>query len=703
MQKIYCLLFAVLFAQASYAASCVSVKQVSANYATKQVTFDVVWSTCTGTHNYKTWVIVDYRTVNANGTKGAWTRATVSGTSVGTLVSASKGVWVTGSASKTQRVTFTLSGMPAQFDWCANALDYPPQAIMSNGTYTLKGTPPFTINGSTTLGANVKTYTGACVTSVTDATNNPEGIVTNPVFTAGAIASTGQALCSGSAYATIGSTTAAGGGDSRITYQWLRNGSVISGATATTYVPTQAGTYTRQAKDGTCNTAWVASTGSWVVTVVSIPAVPTVTNNGSKCAGTGITFTASASGVTGYEWTGSVTGTGTSKTTATTAGAYSAQARSYLTSSGTTCYSAYSTASASTIVAIPAVPTLTQNGPKCAGTAITFTSTAVSGATGYQWVGAGVTASSGTARTTSSKATTAGSYLAQVRSCTTASGITCYSAYTANVTGVINSYPSVSVTGSSSVSVNNTITLTGSPTGGSWSTSNSSRATVSGGIVTGKSAGAATITYTVTKNGCPANAAKAITILNAVPVSGCNNSNYTLGTIGFASTKTWTVGTQTWSDAVTATYCQKTTYNAANSSPYNSDCRTNPSYSGDLFSWCMVAAYTAQLCPSPWRVPTSSDFVTLDIALGGSGNSRSDDVATIAKYLNASIWGGSWFGGCLYNGALDGQGTWLDMWSSTSYNSSLSYRLGMTTSYYQIIPAGATTRDYGLPLRCVKN
>ncbi len=59
MQKIYCLLFAVLFAQASYAASCVSVKQVSANYATKQVTFDVVWSTCTGTHNYKTWVIVD--------------------------------------------------------------------------------------------------------------------------------------------------------------------------------------------------------------------------------------------------------------------------------------------------------------------------------------------------------------------------------------------------------------------------------------------------------------------------------------------------------------------------------------------------------------------------------------------------------------------------------------------------------------------
>ncbi len=246
--------------------------------------------------------------------------------------------------------------MPAQFDWCASALDYPPQAVMANGTYTLKGTPPFTINGSTTLGANVKTYTGACVTSVTDATNNPEGIVTNPAFTAGAIASTGQALCSGSAYTTIGSTTAASGGDGRITYQWLRNGTAIGSTNTATYVPTQAGTYTRQAKDGTCNTAWVTSTGSWIVTVVSIPAVPT----------------------------------------------------------------------------------LTQNGPKCAGSAVTFTSTAVSGATGYQWTGAGVTASSGTGRTTTSKATTAGSYVAQVRSYTTASGTTCYSAYTSNVTGVIN-------------------------------------------------------------------------------------------------------------------------------------------------------------------------------------------------------------------------------------------------------------------------
>ncbi len=329
----------------SYAASCVSVRQVAANYNTKQVTFDVVWSTCTGTHNYKTWVIVDYRTVNADGSKGAWTRAAISGTSVGTLVSASKGVWVTGSASKTQRVTLTLSGMPAQFDWCASALDYPPQAIMNNGSYTLKGTPPFTINSSTALGANVKNYTGACITSVTDVTNNPEGIVINPVFTAGTIASTGQVFCSGSAYTTIGSATAASGGDGRITYQWLRNGTAIGSTNNATYVPTQEGTYTRQAKDGTCNTTWATSTGSWVVTGVSIPAVPTLSAT-TTCEGTAITFTAAASDVTGYDWAGAgvTAGSATATTrasTATTAGSYAAKVRSYITASDTTCYSAY--------------------------------------------------------------------------------------------------------------------------------------------------------------------------------------------------------------------------------------------------------------------------------------------------------------------------------------------------------------------------
>ncbi len=177
--------------------------------------------------------------------------------------------------------------------------------------------------------------------------------------------------------------------------------------------------------------------------IVDIPNVPTLTAT-TTCAGTAVTFTASSvSGATGYQWagTGVAASSGTARTkasNATTAGNYVAQVRSYITASGISCFSAYTSNVTGVIVATPAVPILTQDGPECVGTAITFTTSSVSGATGYQWNGTGVTASSGTARTTTSKTTTAGSYIAQVRAYRTASGITCYSAYTANVTGVIN-------------------------------------------------------------------------------------------------------------------------------------------------------------------------------------------------------------------------------------------------------------------------
>jgi hypothetical protein len=59
------------------------------------------------------------------------------------------------------------------------------------------------------------------------------------------------------------------------------------------------------------------------------------------------------SGATGLDWSGSpgITGTGTSKiTTASTAGNYSAQVRSYLTSGGTTCYSGFSGSTSGSIL-----------------------------------------------------------------------------------------------------------------------------------------------------------------------------------------------------------------------------------------------------------------------------------------------------------------------------------------------------------------
>ncbi len=175
-KKIFLLLFASCSIFSAHAQSCVSVRQISTNYATKQITFDLTWSTCNNTnHLYRVWVFADYQPVT-DLTKGAWSRATIASSSAGKLHNNS-GVWVTGSQNATQRVTLTLNVLPAQFNWCVVATDYPPNATLSNGIYTLRGTPPFIINGSSTWSA--KTYMGD-ITTITDATNNPEGFINIP-------------------------------------------------------------------------------------------------------------------------------------------------------------------------------------------------------------------------------------------------------------------------------------------------------------------------------------------------------------------------------------------------------------------------------------------------------------------------------------------------------------------------------------------
>ena len=97
-------------------------------------------------------------------------------------------------------------------------------------------------------------------------------------FTAGAIATTGQSVCFGATtgFDKIGSPVKAFGGDSVITYQWYFDGAPIANATDSIYTPNvndgytlTAGThtFTRKAKDGTCNTAFEQSAGEWLLTV----------------------------------------------------------------------------------------------------------------------------------------------------------------------------------------------------------------------------------------------------------------------------------------------------------------------------------------------------------------------------------------------------------------------------------------------------
>jgi len=156
-----------------------------------------------------------------------------------------------------------------------------------------------------------------------------------------------------------------------------------------------------------------------------------------------------------------------------------------------------------------------------------------------------------------------------------------------------------------------------------WMSTNPAVATVNNGTVTAVGYGTATITVTTQDGGKTASCV--VTVPNLAE------------TVSFATNQTWTVGNQIWSDAVQMSYCSnKTTYEGV-----GVDCRSNPGYKGDFFSWYAVDAYKDQLCPYPWRVPTRQDFIDLDIALGGEGKVSYSEVH-VQRYLNS--WGAMYGG-----------------------------------------------------------
>jgi uncharacterized protein (TIGR02145 family) len=187
-------------------------------------------------------------------------------------------------------------------------------------------------------------------------------------------------------------------------------------------------------------------------------------------------------------------------------------------------------------------------------------------------------------------------------------------------------------------------------------------------------------------------------------IVGCNDTSVpgwgaSLGTISFASSETWTIGAQTWSDAVQATNCNKTSFNGGTSSNYSFDCRSNPEYKGDLFSWCAVFHFAAKLCPAPWRVPTADDFVALNIALDGTGDNNQRSAALRNGYLN--LWSGVYGGGCNSGGALFNQGSNADYWSQSENKAGFGLRTSFASSVL-VSPQSTGDKSYGFSLRCVR-
>ncbi len=170
-------------------------------------------------------------------------------------------------------------------------------------------------------------------------------------------------ICNGSS-STLTSSSASGN-------QWYKDGSLITGANTATYNITAAGTYTVRVTANGCTSA--ISSNSATIVVNATPTTPSVTPsaNTAICNGSSVVLTSNAT--TGNQWylnNAIITGATNTTYTANATGAYTTKVTI------NNCPSAFSNVVNITVNALPALPTITQNG-SVLSTATGFTS--------YKW------------------------------------------------------------------------------------------------------------------------------------------------------------------------------------------------------------------------------------------------------------------------------------------------------------------------------
>jgi uncharacterized protein YjdB len=254
---------------------------------------------------------------------------------------------------------------------------------------------------------------------------------------------------------------------------------------------------------GTATISYTLSTGCSTSTVITTNPLPaTITGPSSVCAGSTITLSATT---TGGSWSSSNTviataGAGTGVITGVSAGAV---VISYTLPTG--CVRTTSV----TVNPLPSAGTISGTAVVCVGATTSLSST-VGGGTWSTTTGNTTISTSGLATGVSAGIDTIKYTVVTV--CGTA---------TVSYPVTVNPLPVAgSITGSGNVCLGLTTTLTAGTTGGSWSSSNTTIATVgTGGVVTGVALGTASISYTVT-NSCGSATATTIVTVNPLANAG---------------------------------------------------------------------------------------------------------------------------------------------------------------------------------------
>ncbi|MES2702779.1 MAG: Ig-like domain-containing protein [Bacteroidota bacterium] len=359
----------------------------------------------------------------------------------------------------------------------------------------------------------------------TDGTNGSKAVVQRYYPQAAIAAITGTTTLATSATTTLSNATAGG--------TWSSSNAAIAtvGTSDGVVSGIAAGTATISYTAGTCSV-------SVIVTVTSSCTIDPITGTAIVCATATTTL---ANATAGGTWTSSNAGVAT---VGSTTGIVTGVAAGVVNITYTT--ASCSTSVAVTVSAAPATAgTITGTLTVCP----TATTTLANATTGGTW------SSSNTSVATVGSSTGIVTGVAAGNATITYTVTNSCGSVTTTATVTVNGTPATAgtITGTLALCTTATTTLANATTGGTWSSSNTSVATVgsSTGIVTGVAAGNATITYTVT-NSCGSATTTAVVTVNAAP----STAGTVTGTLTVCTTATTTLANATtggtWSSSNTS-------------------------------------------------------------------------------------------------------------------------------------------------------